>query len=375
MRRALLLAALALATGGCATPGTGGLPEAHPDALTDTVAPPRGQRFYGARSWGSEAQFNPVSLVLNGGFDQLRTEGGYRHVLEFPYGKMATNVLHSIGNAERALRGYGWSDWLRDEVLPLSTKGEGGGQWVPNYLLHLFAGGMTGVRITEWYARHGTPHPEVAAFGTVYAWHFLTEMVEHGAGDGRSVDAITDLLIFDLAAFFLWRGERVQRLFSTNVEMTNWPGQPSLTFPGPTLQNMQMTAMVRVRVPGLEPWRPMSTLGASFLLGLSRRVQGEDWLSLGAGWDPSENPVIDPATGKKTVVLNPNAGLFWDREGSLLASLIVRANRTERVLLNVYPGVVRVAGYSPGLSAQWLARDGWRFGVSTTWGIGVGTER
>lgn len=379
--RALLVGA-AWCAPGCATAGGAGSLALRPaasaelprDVPSEGETPPRGRRFYQGRPYGSEAQFNPLSLVVNGGFDQFRVQGANRRLGDFPWSGAAKNVLQSIGNTEPALRRYGWSEWLRDEVFPLSGKEGGGGQWVPNYLLHLFAGGMTGVRVTEWFVQHGTPYPEVAAFGTLYAWHFLTEMVERPYGDGHNVDAITDLLLFDLGAFFVWRGERVQKLFSTHVEMTNWPGQPALTFPGPALQNMQMTAMVRGRLPWVDDWRPMMTVGAAFLLGVSRRAGGDDWLSLAAGWDPAENPVVDPLTGKKTVVLNPNAGLFWDRDGSLLASLIVRARREEHVLLNVYPGVVKIGGYSPGLWAQSVEGGGVRFGVATTWGIGIGWD-
>lgn len=365
------LAALLLA-------GIAGCAPRQPADVTPAVAPadssaPRGARFYRGRPYGSESQFNPLSVVINEGFDQLRTEGANRRVFELDYGRAATNVLHSLGNAPEAIRRYGVGEWIRSELLPLSGKGSGGGQWVPNYQLHLLSGGMTGVRITEWYQQHGVPHPELAALGTAFGWHLLNEMIEHQSGDGRNVDAITDLAIFDVAAFLLWRNDRVQRFVSDHVEMTNWPGQPSVAFPGRTLQNMHQTAMVRYRARG--DWRPMTTMGGSFLIGLSRRRHEDRWLTLAGGWDPSENPVIDPVTGRQTVVLNPNVGLFYDRDGSLLVSLVVRANRSERMLLNVHPGLVRVGTWSPGFWAQSVSGGGLRFGLASPWGIGVGRDR
>ena len=82
--------------------------------------------------------------------------------------------------------------------------------------------------------------------------------------------------------------------------------------------------------------------------------------------------IVDPETGQRTVVLAPSAGIFWDRDGSLLASLLVRAGRTEAATLNVHPGVVRIAGYSPGLWAQWLRSRQLRVGLATELGLGVG---
>jgi len=368
---------LAVVTAGCAPPApriAPGLAAPSPDSTRSAAAdttPPRGARFYRSRAYGTERQFNPLSLVINGGLDQLRTEGANTHVFELQYGRMAQNVVRSLVNTERVLRAYGWNRWMRFELLPMSTKTGGGGQWVPNYQLHLLGGGMTGVRMTEWYTQRGCRHPEWAAAGTVYAWHFLTEMVEHGTNK-RSADAITDLLIFDSAAFLLWRTERVQRFVVRHVEMTNWPGQPTIVLPDRTIENVHMAAMLRTRLPGTTEWRAMTTFGAAFLVGVSRRAPNGDWMSLALGADPIDNPVIDPETGRKSVVLKPQASIFWDRDGSLLATLGARGGRTEILTLNVYPGVFRVGGYAPGVWAQWLRTGQLRFGVATELGPGLG---
>lgn len=380
-RRGLHLAAAALLLSGCARPGNAPqvgqvAPAARPDTTaprTDVdTTPVRGARFYRSRGWGTERQFNPLSLVVNGGLDQLRTEHADTRVFQLQYGRSFRNVFRSVTNPERVIRRYGWNRFIRNELLPFTGRGSGGGQWVPNYQLHFLGGGMTGVRITEWFTQRGVAHPELAAFGTVYAWHFLTEAIEHGPAEVESADAVADLLIFDLAAFLVWRTDRVQRLVIEHVEMTNWPGQPTLQFPDRTAENVQMTAMLRVRLPRTTNWRAMTTFGSAFLLGVSRAQREGHWISLAAGLDPRDNPIVDPETGQRTVVLAPSAGIFWDRDGSLLASLLVRAGRTEAATLNVHPGVVRIAGYSPGLWAQWLRSRQLRVGLATELGLGVG---
>jgi hypothetical protein len=335
------------------------------------AAPPRGARFYTGKAVGSESQFNPFSLIVNGGFDQLRTANANRHVFELDYELAAEGMWRSISQPDRVIKTYGFERWIKRQVLPLSGKRSGGGQWVPNYQLHLLGGGMTGVRITERYQQHGTAHPELAAAATVTAWHLITEMIEHQNGV-PSADATTDLLIFDPAAFLLWRIDWVQRAFSTRVEMTNWSGQPAIVAPTSTLQNMHQTAMMRAKL--WHDYRPMTTFGASFLLGMSRRVNPTDWFSLASGWDPTENPIIDPVTGEKTVTLNPNVGVFYDRDGSLLGALHVRFNRREVVTMNVYPGVVHFGKWSPGLFAHVLENGRFRFGVVPRLGLGIGAE-
>jgi hypothetical protein len=334
------------------------------------TAPPKGQRFYTGKTYGSESQFNPLSVVLNGGFDQLRTENAVRNIFEFDYPLAAHGAWISMTKPDRVLRTYGYGTWVKRQLLPLTGKANGGGQWVPNYELHLLAGGMTGVRVTEWYRQHDVDHPELAAAGTAAAWHFLNEMVEHQNGLATA-DALSDLLVFDPAAFLIWRSDWVQRTFSGRVEMTNWYGQPVIEVPTGTIQNMHETAMVRMR---RRDYRPMTTLGGSFLLGLSKRRGAADWMTLAAGWDPTENPIIDPVTGEKTVTLNPNIALFYDRDGSLLSALHVRLNRKELVTFNVYPGVVHFGRWSPGLFAHVLDNGQVRFGVVPRLGLGLGVH-
>jgi hypothetical protein len=62
--------------------------------------------------------------------------------------------------------------------------------------------------------------------------------------------------------------------------------------------------------------------------------------------------------------LDWDAGLFVDREGSLLASVRVSEGWTQRLRVNVYPGVVRVGAWSPGLYLGHRRGDGWLLGVS-----------
>jgi hypothetical protein len=335
---------------------------------------PRGERFYHSLPYGSESQFNPFSLIINGGLDELRTQNANRHVFKLHYDRAAKNVYESIIHPDRTIRDYGFGNWVRRQLLPLSTQSSGGGQWEPNYHLHLLAGGMTGVRMTEWYQQHGTPHPELSAAATVFTWHFLTEMIEHQNGNGRNADAMSDLLVFDPAAFLIWRIDGVQRLFSTHMEMTNWPGQPAIMLADGTLQNAHQTSMARLQLPWTENWRALMTFGGSFVFGASRRRGGADWISAGWGWDPAENPVIDPETGEKTVVLLPNYGIYYDRHGSLLASAVLRTHRSERLMVNVYPGVLHIGGWSPGFWGQLLSTGGVRVGITPRFGLGLGVH-
>jgi len=357
---------VAATAGACrpAPPPESPAPSVEQDSARATIT----QRFYASRPFGSEAEFNPLSLVINGGYDQLRT-GSYRYVARVAYGTATKTILNSLVHPDAVLRQYGYARWLRNEMFPLTTKGDGGGQWYPNYHLHLIAGGMTYARTVEWYEQHGVvSHPRIAAAATVYAWHFLTEIVENGNRRPYDEDGFTDLAFFDAASILLWNQGWLTRPFGGRLEFTDWPGQASLSFPGGTIENAYMLAMLRVPLPRTTGWKAMTTMGAAFLVGASRRVGDNYWLSAAGGFDPADNPIIDQTTGRKSVSLEANAGLFVDRDGSLLVSMITKGGSNNGPTLNVYPGVLN---RHVGIWVQSVRGGGIRFGLVSRMGLGL----
>jgi hypothetical protein len=330
----------------------------------------RKKYFYANRPYGSEAQFNPLTSFLNNGYDQVRT-GSNRALFEFDYDKGTKTVWNSIARADVIIKQYGVKDWLRFEVFPLSSKTNGGGQWVPNYQLHLFAGGTNYIRLMSWFEQRDVAHPRIAAMSTFVLQHAMNELVENTILTQGSVDATTDLLIFDPAALLLWNSDRVQRFVGSRVEFTEWPGQVSFGLPGESIENTFETTMVRFRSARFPNWRVMTTMGGSYLGGISRRGRDSTWWTLGAGAEAIDNPVIDTVTFRRTANFVGNLGLFVDKNGSLLGSFIVKPAFDAGATLNVYPGVIRIGTWSPGFWVAWLRTEQLRLGISTKWGVGV----
>lgn len=328
-------------------------------------------RFYAARPYGTEAQFNPLSEIVNEGFDMLRTDFADRRVLRFPYDVAAGNIGRSLLRPDRAWKRFGWRNVVRGELLPLTSRSDSGGQWFPNYQFHLLGSGMVSARMTEWFAARGAGHPVVLSALTMAAAHALNEMIENGDSRLPNEDAVTDLYVFDVGGFLLFRSERVRRFFAETVELTNWPGQPSFDPQRRTLENAGQQYALRVPVPGTRHVRLFYAFGVSTLGGLSFGRPGGAGVSIAGGADAVDNPVVDPATGRRTVVLRPNAGLFVDRGGSLLVSIVRTSQSDALVSANVYPGVVRVGTFSPGLWAQALRGGGVRVGLAGPLGLGV----
>ena len=351
----------ALGTGACA----------HPSRDAASVA---GPRFYFGKSYGSESEFNPATEILNEGFDVLRTNSEDRHVFRRDYALGARNVWHSVLHADATYRFYGYRRALVNEWLPLTkSNSTGGGAWVPNYEYHLLGSGMVSVRLKEWFEQHGVAHPEIMSFATIMTAHYVNEIIENERSTLPNEDATTDLLIFDLGGFALWRSDAVQRLFSGPLQLTNWPGQPAIDLPSGTLQNARQQFILRAPLPWTRRWQLFYDIGMSSLLGASRRLANGDAVSAGFGADAVDNPIVDARTGAKGATLRFKSGLFYDRHGSLLWSLLVGSRSdVATVDINVYPGVLHIGNVSPGVWLQTPRSGGVRLGIATSWGVGLG---
>jgi len=82
--------------------------------------------FYKGRAFGSEGMYNPITLILNGSYDIIQHENRSREVFTLAYADGISNVFHNLASPFAMISQYGWWDFLRREVLPISFKAEDG---------------------------------------------------------------------------------------------------------------------------------------------------------------------------------------------------------------------------------------------------------
>jgi hypothetical protein len=387
MRRALFSLAIAVAVTGCASavaPTVAPAPEVANESSSEMPPPKQPKisepRFYHSLGYGSESQFNPMTEVLNEGFDMFRADNMNRRLADFPFDRAAKNVFRSVVRPDSAYREYGFRNTLKDELLPLSWGVNGGPQWLANYTCHFLGSGMVSARMVEWFESRDVPHPVAMSVLTMYAAHYTNEIVEDGGVAKRShpMDAVVDLYIFDLAGILAFRTQTMQKLFSEKLELTNWQGQATLTaqdnaIGNARLENTYQEFVLRFPLPKSDKVRGMVAWGPYSIAGLSIGSRQGTSFTVAGGGDIKTH--TDDLTGKRSNSVKPYGGFFVDRRGSLLGSLVVKDSREVLASANIYPGVIRVRGTTFGLWGQLLNDHTYRFGIVPGFGLGYGHQQ
>jgi hypothetical protein len=326
--------------------------------------------FYKSRDFGSEALYNPISLVVNGGYGIMQFDRRSHDIVHFPYRESWRNLARNLGDPYGVISRYGWGNFISREILPLSLR-KAGAQWLPNYKLHLIGGGMSYRMTAEWYETHGFPRPRLFSLATMAAYHLLNEVVENENYIGDNVDPIADLYFFDIAGIILFSFDGVSRFFADRLNLADWSAMPSYRFRDTSIRNHGQNFSVKWRTPFHDRWHLFYCFGNLGLTGLSYKRADGTAISLAAGAVAKEQVIVDKFSHRLTVNLVWNCGLFYDRDNSLLASLQVCGLESRMVVINLYPGMLRRGRFSPGL---WLSIDRQGrplFGVATAFSPGI----
>ena len=327
---------------------------AHAYATSDAGAEPPAEPYYFLKdtAYGSESAFGPLNVMLNAGFDILRSDSYQNQLgrIDFRGGavKVFDNSLHPNTNVQIA---GGWEDFIAHEVFPYKAFDPDHGHFVPNYFLHVLGEGMLFRKLREWYHREKYPMPWLSALGTIFAAQFLNEAVENGSYRGANNDPIADILIFNPLGYLLFSSELVSEFFSSTVKMGFWPGQPSLDLRTMSLYNAGENYFWKVGLTSDDSISLFNYMGSEGLTGLSFRYRQEDNLTFAAGYRVVWMET-DEQDGYRTIVpVQPGNWLvsfFWDRNESLLFSAKVGVGADPMLRMNVYPGTLTVAGADVG---------------------------
>lgn len=329
--------------------------------------------FYKGNNFGSEALYNPVYLLLNAGYDILQLQGHNRKIFEFNYYTAAKNVFKNLGNPFGVIKRTGIENFINNELFPIRLTRKGA-QWWPNYQLHLIGGGMTYTATKEWYEEKNFPLPVMFSVLTMSSYHLLNEIVENGNYIGDNVDPVADIYFFDLGGIILFSFDGVNKFFSRELNLSDWSLQPSFVIHDKTLHNNGQYFSIKWKFPFANSWHLFYYFGMNGLTGLSYKFEDGSAVSFGAGLRAKEFEVLEQNTNRKTISLTWNAGLFYDLDNSLLTSIHISGLTDYTMNINVYPGLIRIGRFSPGLWMVLNKTGKFIFGITTIWAPGLGIK-
>ena len=300
--------------------------------------------FYRGLDYGSQANTHPFQIVLNSTFGIMQIANRSNVLADVDYANGYDVLMHNLGHPIASIEHEGWGNFVRKEILPFAT-GLSDARYWPNYTQHLIGGGMTYRMMREWYRLHGYRHERSWALGTIFFYHYCNEIVECSWLEGYTTDPIADLYFFDPLSCLLFESDRVSRFFGETLGMMDWSYQPAYDPGRGTLENNGQNFAFRWQPSSWDRWSLFYYFGAHGEGGLSyRRADGTNW-SFAMGFKASE--LLEMGPGTLGADLAAVGGIFVDREGSLLASLLIAATKDYAVRLNVYPGVLRIGPVSP----------------------------
>ena len=331
--------------------------------------------YYTGKDYGNEYLYNPLYVILNGSFDIIQFESNSRKIFELPYGIGSANLLKNLGKPFKSINEYGTWNFISNEVFPLTFRKEGM-QWWPNYGMHLIGGGMTFASLEEWYDYHNFPQPYLFSAVTTMFYHYWNEVVEMEDYQGWTVDPIADLYIFDIASIVLFSFDDVKKFFREELNLADWSLQPSITIPSWELQNNGQYFSVRWYLPFYNKLALFGYYGLNGLGGVSYKTSDDESISLGLGTRGASRYIIDTNASSRQYTLNLtwNAGLFWDRNNSLLASVLFSGQENNLCNINIYPGAIDLGDIKIGFWAVIPRNGDYYFGISTRYIPGIGVS-
>jgi hypothetical protein len=159
----------------------------------------------------------------------------------------------------------------------------------------------------------------------------------------------------------------VKKFFSEELNLADWSQQPSFSLRNGELHNNGQFFSVKWKFPFSDSWHAFYYFGTNGVGGLSYKFKDGTAISVGAGLAASDLILLDEKTNKKTLGLVGNFGVFYDKNNSLLASLSVTIKTDYMINVNIYPGVIKLFGISPGLWGAYSQDGNIIGGITFSW--------
>jgi hypothetical protein len=194
------------------------------------------------------------------------------------------------------------------------------------------------------------------SLGTTTLYQVMNEVVEHPSGRRYvNVDSISDLLIFNPLGILLFSFEDVKYFFSNTMPMQDWSLQPMVNPQAQTLENTGQNYIMHFPFIDGDKLQPFVYWGIHGMAGITYKMKSEKYVSVGLGRvvNRIRSEIRETSYLENTIFFTPDMdgalSIFYATENSLLVSTIITGPRYYNVQINVFPNVIKLGKYSPGI--------------------------
>lgn len=325
---------------------------------------------------GSDAQFNPFSLFINGSYDILRNGGRPKNIWKLPYREGATNLWYNVRDPFSRIRAFGTQEFISQEIFNLKLN-TNNAEFLPNFSDHVVGNGMEYAKLAEYLEYHQIPYPYLISALTTTAYQVMNEVIESDRNPRYvNVDMLADLYIYNTAGLILFSTEFGKQFFSKTLPTFSWNPQPIYEpFTG-WLQNAGQNYLIRRGFSWSGDYSFVVFWGIYGMAGMSYRFYDDESFTLTFGQVVNKLKDKKVRGFRKTDPELDNAlAFFYDKNSSLLFSTIITGPGLYNVQFNLYPGLFSFGNIAPGIFLGVGEWDKFIIGITfdvTPVGVGYG---
>lgn len=286
--------------------------------------------YYHPKPYGSDAFYNPLNLFAGYSLDTVQLSDNFD---THNFNERWDTVMHNLSHPGEAIREEGGTRaFINRQIFPLpGCDRQEQYAAVPNYFLHLLGGGMVFRKDAEYFQAKGCSYPRLCSATLAMTAEVIQEVIEKKST--TEDDEVADVLMFRPIGILLFSSDAVAGFVDTHLSPAIWPHLLVYDIHGDTFLNAGMNYVARPNWFGRDSVRFFSFFGMNNLFGLSHKTGEDTALSWGMGFATSRVDFSRDIPAE----FRFSGGVFYDKNNSLLWSVIFNGTENLKVRLNVYP--------------------------------------
>ena len=321
-------------------------------------------RYYQPRTYGSDSLYSPLSNFLSYTFDTLQIPENFG---TDNFSQHSQTVLDHLGDPGGAIDNEGgFNRFVNRQIFPIdSDHASESFSALPNYALHLLGGGMVYRKDLEWFRAHDYKYATTSAVVLAMTAEYLQEALEKQTTTDE--DEVADFYIFRPLGILLFHNDVVANFVMEYFDPAIWPSLQVYDLSEDRINNTGIHYIYRPTFFEILGARLFIYTGLNNMFGLSHGINNGESFSWAIG-KSTQRIDFDLA---QQAELKTSAGLFYDKNKSLLASLVINDTGGNRFRFNWYPTNKSIPG-KLGYFVSQHENDNWSAGVVYKIQFGIG---